>query len=77
MLCLLYFKDKAFFMESEASEMKKLFYVLMGLCLVAPVGAQGIVDSQTRALIDRMDRLERDLTLVQRKIRYAVRQHAN
>ncbi len=48
--------------------MKKLFYVLMGLCLVAPVGAQGIVDSQTRALIDRMDRLERDLTLVQRKI---------
>ena len=48
--------------------MKKLFYVFIGICLVFPAAAQGIVDSQTRALIDRMDRLERDLTLVQRKI---------
>ncbi len=48
--------------------MKKVFYVLMGVCLTMPVFAQGIIDSQTRALVDRMDRLERDLTLVQRKL---------
>ncbi len=48
--------------------MKKLVCFLVGVCLIFPVTAQGVVDSQTRALIDRIDRLERDLTLMQRKI---------
>ncbi len=48
--------------------MKKIIVVIVLLYATFPVHAQDVVDSQTRAMIDRMDRLERDLTLVQRKI---------
>ena len=48
--------------------MRKVFCLFFCLLFVSPVLAQGVMDSQTRALIDRIDRLERDLTLLQRKL---------
>lgn len=46
--------------------MIRLFFLLLGLCIAFPGFA--FMDSETSALMDRLDRLERDLTLLQRKI---------
>ena len=45
--------------------MKK--YLLLLLVCLCPVSALAL-DSDARSFIDRMDRLERDLTLLQRKV---------
>ena len=46
--------------------MIKVFFLLLGLCLAFPSFA--FMDAETSALMDRLDRLERDLTLLQRKV---------
>lgn len=46
--------------------MVKLFFLLLGLCIAFPGFA--FMDAETSALVDRMERLERDLTFLQRKV---------
>ena len=67
MLCL-YDKRQSFFYDEENMKYLKLSFCSLLSFIVFSGTALAQLDTDTRAIYDRMDRLERDITLLQRRI---------